>query len=103
MDEGEKITLDAFLIDTAVALGVSQTALEDGYYMVDLPALLNAKRKQDSLNRLSDVYMLIATNNRSVEEDDYKSFIRGLNKEIGVKPEEKFNREKFEELRNFAG
>jgi hypothetical protein len=70
--------------------------------MVDLPALLSAKRKHDAADRLGEIFMRIATNNRGMEEADYKTFIRGLNKEIGVKPEEKFNREKFEQLRQFA-
>jgi hypothetical protein len=94
--------MDDFLIDVAIILDVSQTELENGYYMADLPALLSAKRKHDAANRLGDIFMLIATNSRSVEEADYKTYIRGLNKEVGVKEEQGFNRDKFEELRMFA-
>ena len=78
---------------------MTQTALEDGYYMVDLPVLLKAKRKHDAFNRLNDIFMLTATNNRSMEEAEYKKYVAGLNKEIGVKQSNKFDRSKFEELR----
>lgn len=83
-------------------LGVSQTDLEHGYYMVDLTELLKAKRKHDALHRLADVHMFIATSGRSIEEADYKTYIRGLSDSVGVKQDEKFSREKFEELRMFA-
>jgi hypothetical protein len=76
--------------------------LENGYFMVDLPALLKAKRKHDAVNRLSDVHMILSTNNRSLEEADSKAFMRGLTKELGVKEEQKFSREKFDELRRFT-
>jgi hypothetical protein len=70
--------------------------------MIDLPKLLEVKRKHEAANQLGDVYKLIATNNRSIEEADYKTYIRGLNKEIGIKPKQTFDREKFEQLRQFA-
>jgi hypothetical protein len=85
-----------------VALGVTQTDLENGYYMVDIPTVLEAKRKRDALDRLNDVYLGLATNNRGLEEADYKAFIRRLNKDVGIKEEKGFNRDKFEELRMFA-
>lgn len=67
--------------------------------MVDLPKIIEAVRKRDIANRLGDIYMIVATNNRSIEEADYKSYISGLNKSLGVKAEQKFDRAKFEELR----
>jgi hypothetical protein len=82
-----------------VVLGVSQTVLESEYYMVDLAKLLEAKRKQSAYSRLNDVFMTIATNNRGMEDSEYKKFIGGLNKELGIKAENKFNRDKFEQLR----
>lgn len=91
--------LDDFLIDVSVLLGVPQTVLETGYYMVDLPKIIEAKHKQVVGNRLNNIMMLTATNGRSIEESDYKAYINGLNKSLGVKAEEKFNRDKFEELR----
>lgn len=94
--------MDDFLIEASVAMGVTQTDLENGYYMVDLPRVLESKRKHDALARLNDVYLILATNNRGIEEADYKAFIRRLNKDVGVKDEQGFNRDKFEELRMFA-
>lgn len=87
----------------AVVLGVSQTVLENEFYMVDLSKLLDAKRKQSASYRLNDVLLTIATNNRGMDDAEYKKFISGLNKELGIKPENKFNREKFEQLRAMTG
>ena len=78
---------------------MTQTELENGYYMVDLPALLDAKRKHDAVNRLSDILTLLSANNRGMEDAEYKKFIADLNKEIGIKTASKFDRSKFEELR----
>jgi hypothetical protein len=86
-----------------VVLGVSQTVLENEFYMVDLSKLLEAKRKQSAFGRLNDVFLAIATNNRGMDDAEYKKFISGLNKEIGIKPENKFNRDKFEQLRAMTG
>jgi hypothetical protein len=82
-----------------VVLGVSQTVLENEFYMVDLANLLEAKRKHSAYARLNEVFMTLATNNRGMEDAEYKKFISGLNKEVGVKAETKFNRDKFEQLR----
>jgi hypothetical protein len=82
-----------------VVLGVSQTVLENEYYMVDLVRTLEAKRKHDAAGRLNDVLMILATNNRGMDDAEYKKFIGGLNKELGIKAENKFNRDKFEQLR----
>jgi hypothetical protein len=86
-----------------VVLGVSQTVLESEFYMVDLAKLLEAKRKHNAAGRLSDVITTIATNNRGMDDAEYKQFISGLNKELGIKPETKFNRDKFEQLRAMTG
>jgi hypothetical protein len=71
--------------------------------MVDLPKIIEAVRKRDIADRLGDIYMIVATNNRSIEEADYKTYIGGLNKSLGVKAEQKFDRAKFEELRALTG
>lgn len=83
-------------------LNVSQRTLETEYYMIDLRALLEQKRKYDAMQRLQDVQLALATNNRSVEDAEFKSLIKTLNNSLGVKHEEKFSREKFEELRRFT-
>jgi hypothetical protein len=67
--------------------------------MVDLSKLLEAKRKQSAFSRLNDVFTNIATNNRAMDDAEYKKFISGLNKEVGIKAENKFDRDKFEQLR----
>jgi hypothetical protein len=72
--------------------------LETSYYFVDIPKIIEAARKRDIANRLADIYMRVATNNRSIEEADYKTYIGGLNKILGIKADQKFDREKFEEF-----
>jgi hypothetical protein len=84
-------------------LGVSQTVLECEFYMVDLANLLEAKRKLSASGRLNEVLLALATNNRGMDDAEYKKFIGGLNKELGIKPENKFNRDKFEQLRAMTG
>jgi hypothetical protein len=69
--------------------------------MIDLPELLRAKRKHDAVDRLNRVVAMITTNNRGVDDAEFKKFMLDLNKATGIKENEKFNREKFEELRNF--
>jgi hypothetical protein len=71
--------------------------------MVDIPKVIEASRKRDIANRLSDLQMILATNNRGMEDADYKSYINGINKSLGVKADQKFDREKFEELRALTG
>lgn len=85
----------------AALLNVSQTKLETEFYMVDILAVLEQKRKLDAVNRLQTVQALLATNNRGMEDSESKSFMRELTKALGVK-EEKFSRAKFEELRRFT-
>lgn len=97
------MTIDDFLIEVAVTLGVTQVELETGYYMVDLLALMKTKGKQDASNRLQNVSAMIATNNRGLDDAEYKTFIRNLNNLVGIKEDTKFNRDKFEELRAFTG
>jgi hypothetical protein len=96
------MTLDQFLITVAALLNVSQTVLETEFYMVDILAFLEQKRKLDAVNRLQAVQTLLATNNRAMENADTKMFMRDLTRAIGVKEEQKFSRAKFEELRRFT-
>jgi hypothetical protein len=80
-------------------LNVPQTVLETSYYFVDIPKIIEAARKRDIANRLADINMIVATNNKSLEDADYKAYISGLSKILGIKADQKFDREKFEELR----
>ena len=84
-------------------LGVTQTELENGYYMVDLPAVIESKRKNIAVNRFYDIYTLLATNQRALENTESQSFIRAISKEMGVKESDSFDRSKFEELRALTG
>jgi hypothetical protein len=71
--------------------------------MVDLPAIIESKRKSISVNRFLDIYTLLATNNRVLDDAQSKSFIQGVSKDMGVKEPENFDRDKFEELRALTG
>lgn len=96
-EEGEKVTIDDFLMEVAITLGVSQTAVETEYYMIDLPALMEKKRKKDAIDRLNQV---ILYNSSGMDKNDFKRFVNDLMKQAGVdKEEQKFNRAKFEQLR----
>jgi hypothetical protein len=87
------------LIEVSVLLGVTQTELELGYYMVDLPEIIESKRKSIAFNRFLDVSALLATNNRTLEDAEFKKFMRVISQGIDVKEPDKFDRAKFEELR----
>jgi uncharacterized NAD-dependent epimerase/dehydratase family protein len=97
--EGEKTTIDDFLLDVALMLGVSQHAIENEYYMIDLPRMLERKARIDAMKRIEDLRFNIATNNRSLDEAEFKKYMNELTKRTGIKVAEKFDREKFEQLR----
>lgn len=81
---------------------MSQVAIETEYYMIDLPKVVAEKRKQDAARLLQDVHLRLVTNNRSLDETEYKAFIRETTKAVGVKQAEKFDRNKFEQLRSLT-
>lgn len=83
-------------------LGVSQVELETGYYMVDLAELMRQKRKHNAIAQFEEAYLLLATNNRGLEEADAKKYMQNISRATGVKQEAKFNRQKMEELRAFT-
>lgn len=76
--------------------------METGYYMVDLAELMKQKRRYNAVERLEDVQMILATNNRGMEEAESKKYMQNISRATGVKQETKFNRQKFEELRAFT-
>jgi hypothetical protein len=86
-------------MDAAVLLDKSQVEIETGYYMVDLAELIESKRKVEAAEKLERVRMTLGTNNRSMEDAEYKSLISDLTNRIGMKQETKFNRDKFDQLR----
>ncbi len=81
-------------------LGKTQVEIETGYYMVDLMELVGRKGKYDTARRMQELQLRIATNNRAMEDADYKTLIHGMTKQLGVQEETAgFSREKFEQLR----
>lgn len=67
--------------------------------MTDIPKLLEEKAKQRTKDYLQQIMLHLATNNRFMEESEYKQFIDGLTIGLGEPVSQEFNREKFEELR----
>ncbi|WP_427036648.1 hypothetical protein [Cytobacillus pseudoceanisediminis] len=76
--------------------------METGYYMVDLAELMKQKRRYNALERMEDAYMVLATNNRGLDDAESKKYMQNISRATGVKQETKFNRQKFEELRAFT-
>jgi hypothetical protein len=88
------------LRQTAFILGVSQFSIENEYYMVDLPVILEDKAKEKNSRMLEQVMILLATNGRHMEDKEYKEFINNLTKGSGLNEQsDQFDREKFEHLR----
>lgn len=94
--------MDDFLLDAAVLLDKTQVEIETGYYMVDIVKLIETKSKLDAADKLEQVRMTLSTNNRGVEDAEYKALIAELSKRIGVKTSAKFDRAKFEQLRSLS-
>lgn len=95
-EEGEKVTIDDFLMDVAITLGVSQKVVENEYYMIDLPELMEKKRRKDAIDRLHKLLLYNASN---MEQSEFKKFVTELMRQAGIKEETKFSREKIEQLR----
>ncbi len=64
--------------------------------MVDIPKFVRAKTKQGAVRRIEDIRVLLATNSRASEDDEYKQLMNTLIRAAGLRPEVKFDREKFE-------
>ncbi|WP_141432414.1 hypothetical protein [Bacillus sp. 03113] len=84
-------------MQAAFKLGVSQIAIETEYYMVDLPVLLEKKAKEHNDKVLEKVMIQLATNRRSLEEEEFNKFMKQLTSELNLN--QSFSREKMEELR----
>jgi 5-bromo-4-chloroindolyl phosphate hydrolysis protein len=80
-------------------LDKTQVEIETGYYMVDLAKVIESKRRLEAADKLEQVRIALSTNNRSLEEADYKALVSDLTKRVGFEPEQKFNRDKFDQLR----
>lgn len=84
-------------------MGVSQIALETEYYMVDIPDILQKKLERDKNDKLNHLQLLIASNNRKLEEKDYKNMVAGLMPQNVINNTNNFDRDKMERLRNMQG
>ncbi|MBU5214959.1 hypothetical protein [Heyndrickxia oleronia] len=81
-------------------MGVSQVSIENEFYMVDLPIILEEKAKEKSARLLEQIMILIATNDRHMEEGEYKKLINNITNQLDKQEETcQFDREKFEQLR----
>ncbi|WP_350303557.1 hypothetical protein [Bacillus pumilus] len=89
------------MIDAAVLLGVTQRQIENDYYMVDIPTFLRAKTKSNAIDRLSMISLLVGSEGRVMEDREYQRLVKDLRKQAGYVDREEFDREKFEQLRNF--
>ncbi|PJI12427.1 hypothetical protein CTV96_09785 [Bacillus altitudinis] len=89
------------MIDAAVLLGVTQRQIENDYYMVDIPKFLRAKTKSNAIERLSMISTLVGTEGRVMEDRDYQRMLKDLRKQAGYVERDDFDRDKFEQLRNF--
>lgn len=87
------------MIDAAIILGVTQREIENDFYMVDIPKFIQSKTKQKALTRLEEIRLILATNNRAVEDDVFDSLMRSLTKTAGIDTTMEFDRDKFEQLR----
>ena len=84
----------------ALELGVSQVAVRNEYYFVDLPDFVDKKRHRDAQRFLEEMHARVASNNRNIAEEDYKRYMADLLRASGVKKAEKFDRDAFERLRS---
>jgi hypothetical protein len=69
--------------------------------MVDIPKFLRSKTKSNAIERLSMISTLIGTEGRAMEDRDYQRMLKDLRKQAGYVDREEFDRDKFEQLRNF--
>lgn len=80
-------------------MGRTQREMENDYFLIDLPDILALKRKKDAIERLEWERSFLATNNRALDDDMYTQHVRHLANVADLKPEQKFDREGFEQLR----
>ncbi len=91
--------MDEFLVQAAFILGVTPKQLEHEYYMVDIPKLIEKQREKESIDRLIHLRLLIASNSRLMEDNDYSQFVNMLSTE---KKLDKFDRNAMERLRSMS-
>jgi hypothetical protein len=67
--------------------------------MADLPKLLEERAKEKNAKVMEQILIQLATNNRALEEDEYKKFMGQIAKSLKQNPNNEFDRNKMEELR----
>lgn len=91
------MTIDEYLTEMAGVMGVTQHQIMHEFYWVDLQRLGEIKRKQQAILKLE---ALNITRSKDLDEKEYRELVRRYMREAEIKEEaQKFNREKFEELR----
>jgi hypothetical protein len=78
---------------------VTQKAIESEYCLIDLPDYIAKKGKTKAEEQLKQLMLLQASNQRVMEEEAYSGFVKGLKQNAEIKESDKFDRDKFEELR----
>ncbi|QNH48757.1 MULTISPECIES: hypothetical protein [unclassified Bacillus (in: firmicutes)] len=69
--------------------------------MVDIPKILRSKTKANAIDRLSMISLLVGSEGRVMDDREYQRLVKDLRKQAGYVEREEFDREKFEQLRNF--
>ncbi|WP_431818763.1 hypothetical protein [Bacillus pumilus] len=69
--------------------------------MVDIPKILRTKTKANAIDRLSMISLLVGSEGRAMDDREYQRLVKDLRKQAGYVDREEFDREKFEQLRNF--
>lgn len=83
-------------------MDVSQEELENEFYMVDIPNLLEKKRKEEKADYHMQLLLHIAANSRALKDEGYEEFVRNLTKDFEKKQENnanKLDRQALETLR----
>jgi hypothetical protein len=72
-------------MECAVTLGVSQQAMENEYYFIDLPQVMEAHRREKAQHAILSLQI---ASSPYMEKDDYKAFFDGLREEAGRSDED---------------
>lgn len=74
--------MDDFLTEVSHVLEISQKSLENDYYMVDIPGLVEKKRNERAAEYFMQLQLLIASNNRSLPDEGFENMVRNLTKNL---------------------
>ncbi|PKH09864.1 hypothetical protein [Planomicrobium sp. MB-3u-38] len=77
--------------------------IENNFYMVDIPVLIEKKRTEQNLEKITLLNLMMASNNRTMEDKEYRSFIKPFLPKGSTADMNKFDRGKVEQLRSMQG